>query len=130
LPSITGLPLVGLVYLASQGSIGVELHGIDDPTETCPQIVQTCVDARHQATGRVIARFREALEKVQAAELERLHDRLPKLTDDSRLAIHQFADRLVAMMLDPPLEALRDGSHNGPSRPLLEAFQRLFQLHE
>jgi len=107
----------------------VDLHGIDDPTEACEQMWHTCADTRHQATGRVIALFREALEKVQAAELERLHDRLPKLNERSRLEIRQFADRLVAKMLDPPLESLRDESHHGSPHALLEALQRLFQLH-
>lgn len=108
--------------------LGVNLHGIDDSTEACEQIWQTCADTRDPATGRVIALFREALEKVQVAELERLHDRLPKLNERSRLEIRQFADRLVAKMLDPPLESLRDESHHGSPQALLEALQRLFQL--
>ena len=106
----------------------MNLHGIDDPTEACEQNWQACADTRHPATGRVIAHFREALEKVQAAELERLHDRLPKLNERSRLEIRQFADRLVAKMLDPPLESLRDESRNGSPQALLEALQRLYQL--
>ena len=110
--------------------LGVDLHGIDDSIEACEQIWQTCADTRHQETGRVIARFRESLEKVQAAELERLHDRLPKLNEDSRLEIRQFADRLVAKMLDPPLESLRDESDNGSPHALLEALQQLFQLSD
>ena len=108
----------------------MSLHGIDDPTEACEQNWQACADPRHQGTGMVIARFREALEKVQAAELERLHDRLPKLNEDSRLEIRQFADRLVAKMLDPPLESLRDESHHGSPHALLDALQRLFRLYD
>ncbi len=108
----------------------MDLQGIEDSTEACEQIWHTCADTRHQATGRVIALFREALEKVQAAELDRLHDRLPKLNERSRLEIRQFADRLVAKILDPPLESLRDESHNGSPQALLEALQRLFQLRD
>jgi len=108
----------------------VNLHGTDDPTEAGEQTWQACADTRHHATGRVIALFRESLEKVQAVELERLHDRLPKLNERSRLEIRQFADRLVAKMLDPPLELLRDESDNGSPHALLEALQQLFQLSD
>ena len=89
---------------------------------------QASVGTRHHATAKVIDLYREGLEKVQTAELERLYDRLPRLNEDSRLEIRQFADRLVAKMLDPPLESLRDESHNGSPHALLEALQRLFQL--
>ena len=108
----------------------MDLHRIDGPSETCEQVWQTRADTRQQPTGRVIALFRESLEKVRAAELERLHDRLPKLNEGSRLEIRQFADRLVAKMLNPPLESLRDESHSGSSNALLDALQRLFQLHD
>jgi glutamyl-tRNA reductase len=78
----------------------------------------------------VIARFREGLQTVQVAELERLYDRLPNLDERTRAEIRQFADRLVAKMLHPPLESLRDESRNGPPHGLLEALQRLFQLKD
>ena len=78
----------------------------------------------------MIARFREGLESVQAAELERLYDRLPELDERTRQEIRQFADRLVAKMLHPPLESLRDESRNGSHHGLLEALQRLFQLKD
>ena len=80
--------------------------------------------------GPVIARFREGLEKSQAAELERLFTRLPDLDERSRQEIEQFADRLVGKMLHPPLESLRDESQHGPPHGLLEALQRLFQLKD
>ena len=65
---------------------------------------------------------------MQAAELTRLYGRLPDLDERSRREIQQFADRLVAKMLHPPLESLRDESRNGSIHNLLEALQRLFQL--
>jgi glutamyl-tRNA reductase len=129
--------------------LGVYLYGIDDLSEACErnrqaragalpeaeriidEEVQAFVaEARHRASGPVIARFREGLETVQAAELERLYERLPELDERSRQEIHQFADRLVAKMLHPPLESLRDESHNGTHHGLLEALQRLFQLKD
>lgn len=108
----------------------MDLHGIDHSTDACEQIWQTCADTRHPATTSVIALYRDGLEKVQTVELERLYDRLPKLNEDSRLEIRQFADRLVAKMLYPPLESLREESRNGSPHALLEALQRLFQLHD
>ena len=87
-------------------------------------------DQRDEPIGRVIALFRESLEKMRTAELERLHDRLPRLNERSQQEIDQFADRLVAKMLDPPLESLRDKSHDGSQNSLIEALERLFQLYE
>jgi hypothetical protein len=78
----------------------------------------------------VIVRFRAALSSVQASELERLYRRLPELDDQARIAISQFADRVVATMLDPPLESLRNARGNGSQQRLLEALKRLFQLQE
>jgi glutamyl-tRNA reductase len=129
--------------------LGVYLYGIDDLTEACERNRQARADAlpaaeaiideevrafvvetRHRASSPVIARFREGLQSAQLAELERLYSRLPDLDERSRQEIHQFADRLVAKMLHPPLESLRDESRNGTHHSLLEALQRLFQLKD
>jgi glutamyl-tRNA reductase len=127
--------------------LGVYLYGIDDLSEACAQNRQAratslpgaeriideevgafMADTHYRASGPVIARFRAGLENVQAAELTRLYAKLPDLDDRSRKEIEQFADRLVAKMLHPPLESLRDESRNGTAHGLLEALQRLFQL--
>jgi glutamyl-tRNA reductase len=129
--------------------LGVYLYGIDDLTEACERnrearagelpaaerIIEEEVrafmaDTHHRASGPVIARFRQGLENVQAAELTRLYAKLPNLDDRARREIEQFADRLVAKMLHPPLESLRDESRNGSIHGLLDALQRLFQLRE
>jgi glutamyl-tRNA reductase len=129
--------------------LGVYLYGIDDLAEACERNRQARADAlpeaeriideevrsfvadtRHRASGPVIARFRQGLENVQAAELERLYERLPAIDDRTRGEIRHFADRLVAKMLHPPLESLRDESRNGSPHGLLEALQRLFQLKD
>lgn len=134
---------------AIRAELGVYLYGIDDLQEACAAnrserskelpaaeaIVDEetrgfIVETRHRATGPVIARFREGLEKSQAAELERLFAKLPDLDDRSRREIEQFADRLVGKMLHPPLASLRDESQNGPPQGLLDALQRLFQLKD
>ena len=102
----------------------------DGSSETGEQIWQICADPCHDPTSKVIALYRESLEKVRAAELERLQDRLPKLNERSRLEIRQFADRLVAKMINPPLNSLRDESHDGVPNSLTDALQRLFQLYD
>jgi glutamyl-tRNA reductase len=129
--------------------LGVYLYGIDDLKEACDrnrderskelpaaeaiideETNRFVVEARHRATGPVIARFRQGLEKSQLAELERLFTRLPDLDDRARQEIVMFADRMVAKMLHPPLASLRDESQNGPPQGLLEALQQLFQLND
>jgi glutamyl-tRNA reductase len=129
--------------------LGVYLYGIDDLSGACErnrkarlgalpaaeriideEVRRFAADTRHRASGPVIARFREGLQSVQAAELERLYNRLPELDDRSRQEIRQFADRLLAKMIHPPMESLRDETHNGTHHGLLEALQRLFQLKD
>ena len=87
-------------------------------------------EARQHSDDTVITRFRAALNRIRASELERLYDRLPELDEHSRQVIHQFADRLVAKMLHPPLESLRDETTNMLRQRLLAALQKLFQLGE
>jgi glutamyl-tRNA reductase len=87
-------------------------------------------ETRHRESAPVIARFREGLLTVQLAELKRLYARLPDLDDRERQEIHQAFDRLVAKILHPPMESLRDESREGSHPGLLEALQRLFQLKD
>ncbi len=129
--------------------LGVYLYGIDDLSEACErnrqaradalpaaeriideEVLSFVADTRHRASGPVIARLREGLQCAQSTELERLYDRLPELDERARQEIRQFSDRLVAKMLHPPLESLRDESRNGTHQGLLEALQRLFQLKD
>jgi glutamyl-tRNA reductase len=129
--------------------LGVYLYGIDDLSEACErnrraradalpaaeriideEVDSFVADTRRRASGPVIARLREGLESTQSSELERLYDRLPDLDERTRQEIRQFSDRLVAKMLHPPLESLRDETRNGTQHGLLEALQRLFQLKD
>ena len=81
-------------------------------------VLSTDSDTDHQAVDPVIARFRAALKRVQTSELERLYRRLPELDERSRRVIWQFADCLVAGMLEPPLECLRDETRWPPAQTL------------
>jgi glutamyl-tRNA reductase len=95
------------------------------PAPPAPSLV---AEARHPTIDPVIARFRAALKRIQSAEIERLHERLPALDERSRQAIGQFADALVAEMLHPPLQSLRDEANSGSPPRLLDALARLFRL--
>jgi glutamyl-tRNA reductase len=129
--------------------LGVYLYGIDDLSAACEsnrearadslpmaeQIIDEethafMAETRHRESAPVIARFREGLLTVQLAELKRLYARLPDLDDRERQEIHQAFDRLVAKILHPPMESLRDESREGSHPGLLEALQRLFQLKD
>jgi glutamyl-tRNA reductase len=128
--------------------LGVYLYGIDDLTDACEQNRQAraselpaaeliieeemrafLADTRHRASGPVIARLRQGFDDVKLAELKRLYAKFPDCDERWRREIEQFADRLVAKMLHPPIESLRDESRNG-SQGLLEALQRLFRLED
>jgi glutamyl-tRNA reductase len=85
-------------------------------------------NTQQQCGDPVIVRFRAVLTSIQTKELDRLYHRLPELDERSRQEIGQFADCLVATILRPPLESLRDESRNNFSHGLLDALQRLFQL--
>jgi glutamyl-tRNA reductase len=87
-------------------------------------------ETRHRASGPVIAQLRESFELTQSDELDRLFRKMPDLDERSRREITQFAHRLVGKLLHPPLESLRDESHNGSPSHLLEALRRLFQLRD
>jgi glutamyl-tRNA reductase len=87
-------------------------------------------ETRLQATDTVVAKFRDALSRIQGTELDRLYDRLPDLDEQSRNAIRQFADLLVAEVFYPPLRSLRDESRDGESRHLRDALARLYGLSD
>jgi glutamyl-tRNA reductase len=129
--------------------LGVYLYGIDDLAEACARnrkaregslpAAELVIDeetrafvaeTRHRESGPVIARFREGLETIELSELERLYHRLPDLGDRERQEIRQAFDRLLAKILHPPLESLRDESHHASHPGLLEALQRLFQIKD
>ena len=105
------------------------IAALPDAGATIAESAHSFVANTHQqCDDPVIARFRAALMSIQTKELDRLYHRLPKLDERSRQEIGQFADCLVATILRPPLESLREESHNNSAHGLLDALQRLFQL--
>lgn len=100
----------------------------DAGKDTTESVQSLLANISHRGADPVIARFRAALLTIQANELKRLYNRLPELDERSRQEIGQFADCLVATILRPPLESLRNETCINSSRRLLDALQRLFQL--
>jgi glutamyl-tRNA reductase len=113
---------------ASAESDRSAIPGTGPPADRVPFCFAT--EARHPAIDPIITKFRAALRRIQGAELNRLYERLPDLDVNARNAIGQFADSLVARVLHPPLQSLREESRDGRSPDLLVALEQLFQLSD
>lgn len=128
--------------------LGTYLYSIDDLSAACAknrtarekevpraeaiiveEVQRFVADARHRAGATVIARLWEELERPKQAELERLFNKLPELSDHQRQEILKFADRLVNKVMHPPLTSVRDDAAEG-THGLLEALGKLFQIRE
>jgi glutamyl-tRNA reductase len=129
--------------------LGTYLYSIDDLANTCDQnrrARQTALpaaekivsqethkflaEARHRTTVPVVAELQDGFRRTKQEELTRLFRKVSDLDDRDRQEIERFADRLIAKLLHPPLESLRDVSRHGSPRQLVEALRRLFQLKE
>lgn len=76
----------------------------------------------------VLKEFRDRMERVRAAELERALRRLPHLSPDDRSQIEHFSHALLNKFLHPPTVALKEAAQAGRGYGLLEALKRLFGL--
>jgi glutamyl-tRNA reductase len=76
----------------------------------------------------VLKEFRDRMERVRAAELERALRRLPHLSPDDRGQIEHFSHALLNKFLHPPTVALKEAAQAGRGYGLLEALKRLFGL--
>jgi glutamyl-tRNA reductase len=110
--------------IASTGALPVCEPNVSDKTSPSVGITRRSVE------DPIITRFRAALLQIQSSELERLYNRLPGLDESSRQAIREFSDGVVAKMLYPPLNSLRDDGSSGSSTSLLNALEELFRLSE
>ena len=129
--------------------LGVYLYSIDDLQQTCEQnrkqrakewpAAQRIIDAEtdrflaewnHRLTGPTIRQLKTGAEQVKQQELRRLLNKLEPLPPQVRDEIELSFDRLVNKLLHPPLESLREEAAKGTHHGLLEALQRLFQLHD
>lgn len=76
----------------------------------------------------VLKEFRDRMDRVRAAELERVLRRLPHLRPEERGEIEHFSQALLNKFLHPPTIALKEAAQAGRGYGLLEALKRLFHL--
>ena len=76
----------------------------------------------------VLREFRERMEAVRAAELERTLRRLPHLSPEDRDQIEYFSQALLNKFLHQPTVALKEAARAGRGYGLLDALKRLFGL--
>jgi len=128
---------------------GVFLYAIDDLKEACERnqvsrnrelpkarkiIKQECDrflhEMRHRATSNVIRQLQAGWGEIKDAELARLFNKMPDLTEAEQAEVRYAFDRLVNKLLHPPLESLRDEAKQGVPGLLLDALSRLFRLKD
>ena len=76
----------------------------------------------------VLREFRERMEAVRAAELERTLRRLSHLSPEDRAQIEYFSQALLNKFLHQPTVALKAAARAGRGYGLLDALKRLFGL--
>lgn len=86
-------------------------------------------ELNHRATGPIVRRLREQWREVIDVELNKLFARSPDL-EKERPNIERAFEQIVNKLLHPPLETLKDESHEGTPHGLLDALKRLFRLHD
>ena len=128
---------------------GVFLYAIDDLKEACERnrqsrdrelpkakkiIRQECDrflhEMRHRATSNVIRQLQVGWSEIKDAELARLFNKMPNLSEAEQAEVRYAFDRLINKLLHPPLESLRDEAKQGVPGLLLDALSRLFRLKD
>ena len=87
-------------------------------------------DLGHRASVPTIRQLKDKAEEIKRQELERLLHRLEGMDEKGRDEIRYAFDRLVAKILHPPLESLRDEATEETGHVLVDAVRRLFQLRD
>jgi glutamyl-tRNA reductase len=128
-----GVYLYSLDDLAAACELNRQARAAELPAAEAIIVAETnafMAAVHRRIAGPVISGLRRNMEELKQAELERTFNKLPDLDDRARAEIAQLADRLVNKLLHPPLESLKDASHEGPPHGLLDALRRLFRLEE
>jgi glutamyl-tRNA reductase len=76
----------------------------------------------------VLKEFRDRMDHVRAAELERVLRRLPHLSQADRGELEHFSQALLNKFLHQPTLAVKEAAQAGRGYGLLEALKRLFRL--
>ncbi|MDR0705540.1 MAG: glutamyl-tRNA reductase [Planctomycetaceae bacterium] len=127
----------------------VHLYSIDDLQEICDKnreernseipkaekmILLAAKDfvqeMNHRQNGEMIQKLWQRWTLTKDAELHRLFNKLPDLTEKEQAEIRHAFDRLIGKFLHPPLESLRNESKDGVPHKLLDALARLFHLRD
>ena len=87
-------------------------------------------EMRRRATGSIIRQLRTGWDEIKEAELKRLFNKVPNLTESEQAEVRYAFDRLINKLLHPPLESLRDEAKQGVPGMLLDAVSRLFRLKD
>jgi glutamyl-tRNA reductase len=132
-PAVGRLAGVTLVDLAA---LGRHLAGLDAPGQI-PQVraivaaeAAAYVDRQDQAAAApVIAAMHAQIRQLADAELARLHDRLPGLSEQQRAETAATVHRILRKVLHRPTVRAKEFSA-GPQGPLyLDALRQLFDLN-
>jgi glutamyl-tRNA reductase len=108
--------------LARDHEIPAALGIVDERTESFMG------ELNNRAIAPTIRRLQQAWGQPKEAELTRLFDKLPQLSNRARDEIQNSFNRLVGKLAHRPLESLRAESRDGIPTALLEAVDVLFQL--
>ena len=131
-PAVGRLPGVTLVDLTA---LGRHLAGRDEPDQV-PQVraiiaaeVAAYTSRQNEAAASpVIAAMHAQISKLADAELARLHDRLPDLTERQQAETAATVHRILRKVLHRPTVRAKEFSA-GPAGPVyLEALRQLFDL--
>jgi glutamyl-tRNA reductase len=123
------------ITLADLSALGQHLAGRATPSQV-PQAraiaaaeAAAYAERQHQAAaGPVIAAMHAQIRQLADAELTRLHDRLPDLSEHQRAETAAAVHRILRKILHRPTVRAREFS-SGPEGPLyLDALQQLFDL--
>ena len=125
----------------------VYLFTIDDLEQTCQQnraarerqlpkayaIIKQETDSffqdmAHRRSAPILSRLRDDWESLTAAELKRLFNKRPNLTEEDKQAVEQTVERLINKILNAPYQTLRNESKDGTPGILLKSIVKLFRL--
>jgi glutamyl-tRNA reductase len=87
-------------------------------------------EMNHRQNGEMIQKLWQRWAQTKDAELHRLFNKLPDLTEKEQEEIRHAFDRLIGKFLHPPLALLRDESKDGVPHKLLDALAKLFRLRD
>ena len=85
-------------------------------------------DLAHRRSAPILSRLRNDWESITAAELKRLFNKRPNLTEEDQQAIERTVQRLINKILNAPYQTLRSESKDGTPGILLNSIVKLFRL--